>query len=100
MILFLILFVSLIQLHLEQLKLIGKQMERNAHAISNGSVSPDIMEVRWPIGVSEASAPETRHDLIPWQYVNGTHALLGIEKNSIQFSSVDIRDFNVSILFI
>lgn len=54
----------------------GYELEQKSYRIANGSISNKILEIRWPLGVPPPSAPETRHDILTWQLLNGTHSFL------------------------
>lgn len=61
--------------------------------ISNGTISNDILEVRWPLGVPPSSVPETRHDILVWSHVNETHQFMpDTEQNVAPLSNVDRED--------
>ncbi|ALC48759.1 CG43313 [Drosophila busckii] len=60
--------------HLELAQQRGYALEQKSYRIANGSISNKILEIRWPLGVAPPSAPETRHDMLIWQLINGTHS--------------------------
>lgn len=91
---------SFSQLHLEAIKSQQFELEENAKSISNGTISNDILEMRWPLGVPESRRPEIRHDIITWTFLNETHQLMpDHEQNSKPLSKVDAEDFAVRIIW-
>lgn len=70
-------------------------MEQKSYRIANGTISNNILEIRWPLGVPLASAPETRHDIIMWHYLNRTHIFLPNAENNVEplsnIESVDLE---------
>lgn len=63
------------------------------HSISNGSISNDILEIKWPEGVPESDNPETRHDIVAWQLLNLTHQFMpDHEQNTKPLSAVEAKD--------
>lgn len=72
-------------------------MEKKVQNISNGSISNDILEIRWPIGVSMPSIPETRHDLLVWSLLNETHQIMpNFDDNVKELSKIDQEDIKVN----
>lgn len=62
-----------------QLELIKSQINNiniESQQISNGSVSNNVLEVKWPLGVALNNIPETRHDILTWNYLNLTHSFM------------------------
>lgn len=87
----------LFQLHLENIKSQNIELEKNAYKISNGTISNDILEIKWPLGVPESASPETRHDILPWIYLNLTHQFVpDHEHNTKSLSVNDADDLKVS----
>lgn len=66
----------LFQLNLETIKTASMKLQHQLHNISNGSISNDILEIKWPVGVPESDNPETRHDIVAWQLLNLTHQFM------------------------
>ncbi|KAJ6638640.1 Chondroitin sulfate synthase 2, partial [Pseudolycoriella hygida] len=64
------------RLNLEAIKSSSMKLKHQIHNISNGSISNGILEVKWPEGVPESENPETRHDIVPWQFLNLTHQFM------------------------
>lgn len=86
---------------MEEIKRQQKHNEAQAKTISNRTVSNDILEIHWPLGVPRSEAPETRHDIIPWIYLNLTHSLLwDDEHNVMELSMVEREDIHVSFLML
>uniref|UniRef100_A0A7G3AFQ6 Hexosyltransferase n=1 Tax=Lutzomyia longipalpis TaxID=7200 RepID=A0A7G3AFQ6_LUTLO len=82
------------RLHLEAAVGNLVMLERNSTEISNGSISNDILEIRWPLGVPPSSIPATRHDLLTWTMLNETHSfLLDSETNVAPLPGIDAADF-------
>lgn len=82
------------RINLDSLKNQSLLLERNTYGISNGTVSNNILEIRWPLGVPTASKPETRHDLLPWNYINLTHIFMPNYKSVVTpLSRIDYEDF-------
>lgn len=70
-------------------------LERKSYQIANGSISNNILEIRWPLGVPLGSAPETRHDIITWHLINSTHIFLPNAENIVEpLSHIDKLDFD------
>ena len=73
-------------------------MEKEAHQISNGTVSNEILEIRWPLGVPAPTIPETRHDLLTWTYLNLTHSYMWDADNNVKLlTRIESDDINVNI---
>jgi chondroitin polymerizing factor len=86
-----------LQLQLEHLQKKYHANELEASKIANGTISNDILEMKWPLGVPESSAGETRHDIIPWTLLNMTHSFLwDTESNVKKLSDIDTEDIKVS----
>ncbi|KAH8314021.1 hypothetical protein KR067_012828 [Drosophila pandora] len=82
--------------HLEKVQSSSYDLEQKSYRIANGSISNKILEIRWPLGVPPPSAPETRHDILTWQLLNGTHSFLphgNAEHTVAPLSKVDALDF-------
>lgn len=72
------------------------ELENNAKTISNGTISNNILEIRWPLGVPESKRPEIRHDIIPWTFLNETHQFMpDYELNTKLLSRIDAEDMSV-----
>lgn len=68
-------------------------MEQKSYRIANGTISNNILEIRWPLGVPLASAPETRHDILMWHLLNHTHIFLPNGDNNVEpLSSIELMD--------
>lgn len=62
----------------------------------NGSISNDILQVRWPLGVPPPSQPETRYDVLTWSLMNETHQIMpNSEENVRLLSKIDQEDIKV-----
>ncbi|KAH8400297.1 hypothetical protein KR215_009986 [Drosophila sulfurigaster] len=82
--------------HLELVQQRGYELEQKSYRIANGSISNKILEIRWPLGVPPPSAPETRHDMLTWQLLNGTHSFLpnaNADHAVSPLSRIDALDF-------
>jgi len=85
-----------LQHHLEKVQERGYALEQKSYRIANGSISNKILEIRWPLGVPPPSAPETRHDILTWQLLNGTHSFLphgNAEHAVAPLSKIEALDF-------
>ncbi|XP_058444907.1 chondroitin sulfate synthase 2 [Malaya genurostris] len=81
------------RVHLEQSNQRKNLIQKEASTISNGTLSNDILEVRWPLGVPKPNPPESRHDIIPWTHLNLTHSYMwNSEVNVRPLSGVDSED--------
>ncbi|XP_058835207.1 chondroitin sulfate synthase 2 [Topomyia yanbarensis] len=81
------------RVHLEEINQQKNSIQQEASTISNGSLSNDILEVRWPLGVPKPNPPESRHDVIPWTHLNLTHSFMwNSEVNVRRLSTVDAED--------
>uniref|UniRef100_A0A4Y0BHZ5 Hexosyltransferase n=1 Tax=Anopheles funestus TaxID=62324 RepID=A0A4Y0BHZ5_ANOFN len=81
------------RLHLKQNSEIKQTLLEDAMQISNGTLSNDILEVRWPLGVPKSNPPESRHDVVPWIALNTTHSFMwNSEVNVQRLSAVDEED--------
>lgn len=68
--------------------------------IMNGTISNDILQVRWPLGVPPPSQPETRYDVQTWSLMNETHQIMpNSEENIKLMSKIDQEDVKVELLF-
>lgn len=82
------------QLELETIRTRSKTLNEHSRRISNGTISNDILEIRWPLGVPPPSVPETRHDILIWTNLNETHQFMpDAEQNVKPLSNVDRDDF-------
>ncbi|EDW62593.2 chondroitin sulfate synthase 2 [Drosophila virilis] len=82
--------------HLELVQQRGYALEQKSYRIANGSISNKILEIRWPLGVPPPSAPETRHDMLTWQLLNGTHSFLpnaNADRAVAPLSRIEALDF-------
>lgn len=69
------------------------KLQQQLHNISNGFISNDILEVKWPEGVPESDNPETRHDIVAWQLLNLTHQFMpDHEQNTKPLSPLEAKD--------
>ncbi|XP_037826848.1 chondroitin sulfate glucuronyltransferase, partial [Lucilia sericata] len=81
--------------HLEIVHLNSGELEQKSYRIANGTISNNILEIRWPLGVPLASAPETRHDILMWHLINRTHIFLPNGENNIEtLSTIESLDLN------
>lgn len=81
------------QLNLETIKSSSVKLQQQMHRISNGSISNDILEIKWPEGVPESDNPETRHDIVAWQLLNLTHQFMpDHEQNTKPLSTLEAKD--------
>lgn len=81
------------RVHLEEINLTKQRIQQEASTISNGTLSNDILEVRWPLGVPKPNPAESRHDIIPWTHLNLTHSFMySSEVNVRPLSTVDAED--------
>lgn len=81
---------------MENIKEEQKNNEAQVKNISNRTVSNDVLEIHWPHGVPRSEAPETRHDIIPWTYLNLTHSLLWDDEHNVkELLSVEREDIQV-----
>uniref|UniRef100_A0A1I8PIR6 Hexosyltransferase n=1 Tax=Stomoxys calcitrans TaxID=35570 RepID=A0A1I8PIR6_STOCA len=79
--------------HLEIVQQNSAELELKSYRIANGSISNNILEIRWPLGVPLASAPETRHDIIMWHYLNRTHIFLPNAENNVEpLADIEAKD--------
>ncbi|XP_055842343.1 chondroitin sulfate glucuronyltransferase [Episyrphus balteatus] len=80
--------------HLENLQHRSFDLEHKAYHIANGTISNNILEIRWPLGVPTSSSPETRHDILVWHFINSTHIFLPNSENVVEpLSRIDSLDF-------
>ncbi|KAH8293342.1 hypothetical protein KR018_007670 [Drosophila ironensis] len=82
--------------HLEEVKERGYALEQKSYRIANGSISNKILEIRWPLGVPQPSTPETRHDILTWQLLNGTHSFMPLgtaEQAVAPLTKIEAQDF-------
>lgn len=90
-----ILFI--LQLNLEAIHWQSHRLENSVKQIlMNGSISNDILQLRWPLGVPPPSQPETRHDLQTWSLMNQTHQIMANSEQNIRLmSETDQEDIKV-----
>ncbi|GAB0088691.1 Hexosyltransferase [Sergentomyia squamirostris] len=82
------------RLHLESAITRMAELEADSAKISNGSISNDILEMRWPMGVPPSSIPDTRHDLLTWITLNNTHSFLSDPETNVKpLPAMDAADF-------
>lgn len=80
--------------HLNDLRENNKKLEHDTYRIANGSISNNILEIRWPLGVPDPGTAETRHDLNVWQFMNTTHMFLPNADSAVEpLSRIDALDF-------
>ncbi|XP_055911930.1 chondroitin sulfate glucuronyltransferase [Eupeodes corollae] len=80
--------------HLENLQHRSFDLEHKAYHIANGTISNNILEIRWPLGVPTSSSPETRHDILVWHFINSTHIFLPNSDSVVEpLSRIDSLDF-------
>ena len=81
------------RLHLENVQLKIKNLEQEAHGIGNGTISNNVLEVRWPLGVPNSVKPQFRHDMIIWSNLNLTHSFMGDDGSNVKaLSKVEAQD--------
>lgn len=81
------------KLHLEKIKRQIMKLDQEAKRIGNGSISNNILEVRWPLGVPVSNKPQFRHDIILWTHINLTHSFMGEDGTNIKpLSKLDAKD--------
>lgn len=65
------------RLQLETIKTKINNIDKESQQISNGTtISNNVLEVKWPLGVPPNNIPETRHDILTWTYLNLTHSFM------------------------
>lgn len=83
-------------MNLEAVYAESKKLDETVHQFLNGSISNDILEIRWPLGVPAQSLPDTRHDLLVWSLLNETHQIMASsEENVVELSKIDQEDIRV-----
>jgi chondroitin polymerizing factor len=81
------------RLNLEAVKLRIKNLEQEALSIGNGTISNNVLEVKWPLGVPSSVKPQHRHDMIIWTNLNLTHSFMGDDGSNVKpLSKVDSLD--------
>ncbi|XP_035779035.1 chondroitin sulfate synthase 2-like [Anopheles albimanus] len=81
------------RVHLESNNERKRQVQEEALQIAGGTLSNEVLEVRWPLGVPRTSPPESRHDIIKWIALNLTHIFMpNTEENVRRLSMVDEED--------
>lgn len=94
-------FLFFFQLNLESIHAESRQLDETVKRIMNGSISNDILQVRWPLGVPPPSLPEIRHDLQIWSLMNETHQIMpNSEENIKLLSRIDQEDVKVRYIFL
>lgn len=87
------------QLNLEAIHAESHRLEQSVKQILNGSISNDILQVRWPLGVPPPNQPETRYDVLTWSLMNETHQIMPNSDENIRLlSKIDQEDIKVSVL--
>lgn len=91
----------ILQLNLEAIHAQSHRLEDSVKQIMNGSISNDILQVRWPLGVPPPSEPETRYDVLTWSLMNETHQIMPNSEENIQLlSKIDQEDMKVGLSFL
>lgn len=81
------------RLHLEAVQSKIKNLEQEAQTIGNGTISNNVLEVKWPLGVPNSVKPQFRHDMIVWTYLNLTHSFMGDAGENVKpLSKIDKQD--------
>lgn len=87
-------------MNLEAIHAESRQLDEAVKRTTNGSVSNDILQVRWPLGVPPSTLPETRYDLPTWSLMNETHQIMPNSVDNINsLSRIDQEDVNVRIIY-
>lgn len=80
-------------MQLEAVKSKINALELEAQNISNGTISNNILEVKWPLGVPTSNKPQYRHDIIVWTQLNLTHSFMGDQETNVKaLSKVEAKD--------
>lgn len=80
--------------HLNDLREKNRKLEHDTYKIANGSISNNILEIRWPLGVPEQGVAETRYDINVWQHLNKTHMFIPNAESAVEpLSRIDSMDF-------
>lgn len=86
-----------LQLNLEAIHAESRSLDDTVKQIMNGSISNDILEIRWPLGVAPSSQPDTRYDVQTWSLMNETHQIMANSEENIKLlSKIDQEDIKVS----
>ncbi|EAA13433.5 AGAP001050-PA [Anopheles gambiae str. PEST] len=81
------------RVHLKQNTIVKRLLQNDAMQLSNRTLSNDILEVRWPLGVPKSNPTESRHDVVPWVTLNTTHSFMWqSEVNVKRLSAIDEED--------
>lgn len=81
------------RLHLEAVQSRIKSLEQEAQSVGNGTISNNVLEVKWPLGVPNSVKPQFRHDMIVWTHLNLTHSFMGDDGENVKvLSRVDAQD--------
>lgn len=84
-------------MNLESIHAESQQLDDTVKQILNGSISNDILQVRWPLGVPPPSMPETRYDIQNWSLMNETHQIMPSSEENIKLlPKFDQEDVKVS----
>jgi chondroitin polymerizing factor len=75
------------RLHLEDIQKKMKSLELESQNVSNGSISNDVLEVRWPLGVPNSAKPQSRHDILVWTHLNLTHSFMSDQETNVKLLS-------------
>lgn len=90
---FYILHTYFSRLALEAVKNKIIKLENEAKGIGNGTISNNILEVRWPLGVPHSIKPQHRHDIILWTHLNLTHGFMASDGTNVKpLSKIDKTD--------
>lgn len=74
----------------------SRDLDDSVKRMTNGTISNDILQVRWPLGVPPPSQPETRYDVQTWSLMNETHQIMpNSEENIKLMSKIDQEDVKV-----
>ncbi|KAG5683915.1 hypothetical protein PVAND_013173 [Polypedilum vanderplanki] len=81
------------KLHLDAVKNKISKLEEEAAHIGNGTISNNILEINWPLGVNQAMKPQHRHDIILWTNLNLTHSFMNSDGSNVKaLSKIDRMD--------
>lgn len=81
------------RLHLETVQTKIRNLEQEAQSIGNGTISNNVLEVKWPLGVPNSVKPQYRHDMIVWTHLNLTHSFMSDDGANVKrLSKVEAQD--------
>lgn len=81
------------RLHLEDIQKKTLQLELESQNISNGTISNDILEVKWPLGVPVSAPPQSRHDILQWINLNLTHSFMSEPDSNVkELTKIEAED--------